>query len=309
MPIVPFRKRSSRDPSSISRTRKFLSLFSRKHGGRRKDLLAEEQAAITCAQGCQTAHLNPLIANGKVGEDESRSRSEPDLPSTIEDGPQHIISEPAPVPSPGNADRCYCRHGLQILDSSSRSSNQLPLCVGCGKCQHCASLSLEGTYPRCGICCAKSRLVELPTELLMQIIRYLDFPASWLLKLTNAAINVSSITRPLPNFSTHGSNRAVTKCNSVCVTMSRQPSHPSHPVLTSGPLTISASTAAMSASTPVAQSAANASPAGTACSIITTVTLPSFAFHAMVAAPDVSMYTLPVRPAEDVAFAINARAA
>jgi hypothetical protein len=181
---LPFRKQSSGDAPSKSKKRKLFSFLRRTVAASKEDTFIGEQQAIQAAQSCQTSHLAPVTQERvTLGEEEDAPRPQPEPAST-----QHIISEPIPVRGSEATERCYCHHGSQAQNLPSRPSDHALFCVCCGRCQKCAGRSLCGSYPRCEICHSKSHLLELPTELQMEIIRYLDFPATWLLKLSSKVL-------------------------------------------------------------------------------------------------------------------------
>jgi hypothetical protein len=187
---LAFRKQSSGNVPSNGKKRKLFSLFCGTHGARSEDTLGGEQEAIPPAQPCQISHRGIAIRQKGVltreeEEDGSQLQLESSPPFPIEYCPQSIVSEPRPGRDSEITERCHCRHGSQPQNLTFPPSKHVRCCVGCGRCQQCASRSIWGSPPRCETCRSRSPLLELPTELHMEMIRYLDFPASWLLRLSS----------------------------------------------------------------------------------------------------------------------------
>jgi hypothetical protein len=169
---LPFGKHSSSKAPLNWKKRKFFSLFYGIHGARREDTEGGDQEAIPPAPPGQISHRDSkkperVIVKGEV------------------DCSQPIICEPGAGRAAESSERSCCRHGSRTQDLTLPSRKHVRLCVGCGRCQQCAGRSVRGSLPRCGVCRSRSPLLELPTELHMEMVQYLDFPASWLLRLSS----------------------------------------------------------------------------------------------------------------------------
>ena len=102
-------------------------------------------------------------------------------------------------------ERCYCPSRSRTSPNPAFNLYYGPSCIGCGRCQKCASWLLSGSHPRCRECKIKSPLLSLPIEIQQKICSHLDISSTWLLRVTCRHLyrNISAPTRPMSESEAH----------------------------------------------------------------------------------------------------------